>query len=319
MCKIKKSLILASVLVLFGLLLFCFTACTVKGDLSQLGGGQYETATHNINEDFDSILMNTDTADIVILRATDGKSKVVCHEHSQLKHTVVVKDGVLTIEETDTRKWYHYINIGVEKTEITVYLADGEYSELNINENTGNIDVAYGLTFDSVSINLSTGDTEFEASVKNALTIKAGTGDVSVEEAGVGSLSIMVTTGDVEISEVNCAGDIFVKVSSGKTEIEDVVCKSFTTEGSTGDIVFENLIASAKLSITRGTGDVCFEACDAAEIEISTSTGDVVGTLLSEKIFVVSSGSGKIKVPETLSGGKCKITTSTGDVKITIK
>ena len=49
-----------------------------------------------------------------------------------------------------------------------------------------------------------------------------------------------------------------------------------------------------------------------------SDTGDVSGTLLTEKVFVVRSGSGKIRVPETVSGGMCKITTSTGDVSIQI-
>ena len=60
------------------------------------------------------------------------------------------------------------------------------------------------------------------------------------------------------------------------------------------------------------------EDCDAGELLISTDTGDVHGTLLTEKIFLVRSSTGEIHVPETVSGGKCKITTSTGDIHIEI-
>ena len=59
--------------------------------------------------------------------------------------------------------------------------------------------------------------------------------------------------------------------------------------------------------------------CDAAELEIKTGTGDVQGTLLSEKVFVVKTNTGKIQVPETVTGGKCKITTTTGDIRITVQ
>ena len=38
--------------------------------------------------------------------------------------------------------------------------------------------------------------------------------------------------------------------------------------------------------------------CDGFEIKISTDTGDVSGTLLSEKVFITSSDTGKIKVPK---------------------
>ena len=67
------------------------------------------------------------------------------------------------------------------------------------------------------------------------------------------------------------------------------------------------------------SGDVLFDGCDAGEIEIETSTGDVKGTLLSEKIVFASASTGRVQVPEWISGGKCKITTSTGDIILGLK
>ena len=52
--------------------------------------------------------------------------------------------------------------------------------------------------------------------------------------------------------------------------------------------------------------------------EIKTDTGDVEGSLLSEKIFFPESDTGKIDVPKTTSGGKCEINTDTGNIKIRI-
>ena len=56
--------------------------------------------------------------------------------------------------------------------------------------------------------------------------------------------------------------------------------------------------------------------CDAAEIFVETDTGDVKGSLLSEKVFIPKSDTGDIKVPKTVTGGRCEITTDTGDIKI---
>ena len=61
-----------------------------------------------------------------------------------------------------------------------------------------------------------------------------------------------------------------------------------------------------------------FEASDAASIFVETDTGDVKGSLLSEKIFIINTDTGKKEVPESTTGGRCKITTDTGDIKITI-
>jgi len=61
---------------------------------------------------------------------------------------------------------------------------------------------------------------------------------------------------------------------------------------------------------------VRLNTCDAESILIKTSTSDVTGTLRSEKVFLVKTSTGKVDVPESGSGGKCEITTSTGDIRI---
>ena len=61
------------------------------------------------------------------------------------------------------------------------------------------------------------------------------------------------------------------------------------------------------------------EQCDAFEIVAKTSTGDVTGSFLSEKIFMAQTDTGRIDVPQTMTGGKCQITTNTGDIKVKIE
>ena len=81
----------------------------------------------------------------------------------------------------------------------------------------------------------------------------------------------------------------------------------------------KNVIASEKFSIQRDTGDVTFEGCDAREIFVKTDTGKITGTLLSEKDFsACRSDTGNVRVPATVSGGKCELITDTGNIKIEI-
>ena len=96
-------------------------------------------------------------------------------------------------------------------------------------------------------------------------------------------------------------------------------CKNLITRGNTGDVSLENVIATEMFSIERSTGDVRFTDCDAAEICVKTDTGDVTGSFLSDKIFITNTDTGSVNVPKTVIGGKCEITTDTGDIKITIK
>jgi DUF4097 and DUF4098 domain-containing protein YvlB len=110
-----------------------------------------------------------------------------------------------------------------------------------------------------------------------------------------------------------------LSVDTGETEITDLTCASLTTTGKTGELYMSNVIASGGFTIKRSTGDVEFEKCDAAELLITTSTGDVEGSLLTDKVFIHNTNTGEVQLPETVTGGKCKITSDTGDIEITIE
>ena len=83
-------------------------------------------------------------------------------------------------------------------------------------------------------------------------------------------------------------------------------------------MLLKNVIAGEGFSIERSTGDVGFDACDAAAISVKTETDDVTGSLLSSKIFITRTDTGKVDVPTTVSGGVCEIPTDTGHIRISI-
>jgi DUF4097 and DUF4098 domain-containing protein YvlB len=83
-------------------------------------------------------------------------------------------------------------------------------------------------------------------------------------------------------------------------------------------MILENVIATEKISVERTTGDVKFAFCDAGEIFVKTDTGDVTGSLLTDKVFITETDTGKIHVPKLTTGGRCEISTDTGDIKISI-
>lgn len=98
----------------------------------------------------------------------------------------------------------------------------------------------------------------------------------------------------------------------------NIKCTDLTSRGSTGNIVLTGVAADGKIHLERSTGNIALDGCDAAGIFLKTTTGNINGRLLSDKIFTVESHTGKIEVPQTVTGGKCDITTDTGDVKIEI-
>ena len=238
--SVKVWLIVATLLVFLGALLFAGMLFSAGWDFSKLATTEYATMSYEIDEEFSNISINTDTADVHFELSQDGNCKVVCFEDVKESFEVKVEENTLVIKKNTNKAWYDYIGINFSSPKITVYLP---VAELN-----------------SMDINLST-------------------------------------------------GDLF---------ISDITCDTLVSRGSTGEVKLKNTVANNKIDIKRSTGDIEFSGCDSAEIYISTATGDVEGTLLSPKVFITKTSTGKILVPETNAGGRCEITTSTGDIEIEV-
>ncbi len=314
----RLCLIIASSLVIIGLIAFA-VIMTIKGwDFTKLDTGKYETNTYELNEKFSNLSIKTNTADIVFTHSNDQICKVVCYEEEYAKHTVGVIDGVLTVNVVDERKWFEHIGISFKTPKISIYLPELEYSSLIIKEKTGDIDIPNNFKFESIDVSVSTGDVKCNASNAKTVKISTTTGDISVGDISLCLLELSVSTGNVTVSNVTCDGDVKVGVSTGKTYLTNIACQSVFSSGSTGDIFLNNVIATNKFSIDRSTGDVKFDGSDATEIFVKTDTGDVEGSLLTNKVFIVKTDTGKINVPNSITGGRCEITTDVGNIIITI-
>ena len=315
MSKITKIwLVIATSLMLIGCITFVGVMSKLKWDFTKLSTGKYETNHYEITEKFKNISIITDTADILFVPSENQKASVVCHEQKNMKYSVTVQNGKLVIEIVDTRKWYEYIGISFGTPKITVYIPQGEYGALLVKSSTGNVEIPKEFKFENIDISESTGNVTNCASASENIIIKTSTGNIRVENVSAGTLDLSVSTGRITAFNVTCEGDVKINVSTGKANLTDIKCKSFISDGSTGDISLKNVIATEKFSIERSTGDVKFDGCDATEIWVKTDTGDVTGNLLSEKIFITQTSTGDVHVPKSTNGGKCEITTSTGDI-----
>lgn len=316
----KIWLIIAAVLILSGAALFCVTMAANGWDYSGFASIGTETVTYEVKEDFHSIVIRSDTEDIELIPADDSVCRLVFVERETEKHTYSVQDGTLTIGKGETGNWYEQGSLFTTgEPSITLYLPKTAYASLFIEEHTGAVLVPKDFSFGSVSIFVTTGDVDCSASSSGAVRIGTDTGDIRVGNVSVKELDLSVSTGKVEVRSAAAEGDVSVRVTTGRTELTDVSCANLSTTGSTGKLRFENVICAGKLSAKRSTGDVTFLKCDAGEILVETSTGDVTGTLLTDKVFIIKTDTGRIEVPESITGGKCKITTDTGDIKIGIE
>lgn len=269
-------------------------------DFSKISTLKYETNTYEVNGDFDKISIDVNITDIVFAQSDDESCQVVCFEAEKVKHSVRCTNGTLTIGVTDNRKWYDYFGISFASPKMTIYLPKSEYASLLIDTDTSDIDIPKSFSFNELEIESDTGNVDCMANVSDSIEIESDTGDIG-------------------ISSVSSKCDIDIKTDTGLIKLTDVDCTNFSAESDTGNISLVNVIAEDGIYVESDTGNVKLKNSDASKLSIETDTGDVTGTLLSEKIFIAKSSTGRVKVPDTESGGKCEIRTATGNIKIDIQ
>jgi DUF4097 and DUF4098 domain-containing protein YvlB len=130
------------------------------------------------------------------------------------------------------------------------------------------------------------------------------------------ALKVNNTTGDVKVTGQWNVGKVSLTTTTGDILLEELTCADLTAKGSTGKATFKGVIASGKVQINRSTGDVKFDRCEAGELYVSVTTGSVNGTFLKEMDVSARSSTGRVDVPDGKNGGRCEITTTTGDIRI---
>ena len=132
-------------------------------------------------------------------------------------------------------------------------------------------------------------------------------------------MRLVSDTGNVELTNSEINGNIDIREGTGRVTLVKVNCENLNSEGDTGKLFMTDVIASGVFKLDRTTGDISLDRCDAESIYIETDTGDVSGLLLSDKIFLTDTDTGKVKVPKSTSGGRCEIETDTGDISMEVK
>lgn len=290
----NKWMIVALVLIGCGMVLFFIGMFYIDFDFSKLAAPT-TTNNYSITDQFSSISVNSHVADVYFSVSQDETCQIQVLESEALPVKVTVEDGVLTIKQENHRKWYDYIGIFTQ-TKVTVILPQTQYDKLTVHSDTGKVVIGSKLTFRDVAVQGSTGSVSIACSVTD-------------------SLSVRNSTGKVTLTSVSC-GAIDALTSTGHLTIENCTAESLDAEASTGNIQLINTVVSGKLTARADTGDITLDRCDADSLKLNTSTGDVSGTLLTEKIVFAETDTGHVSVPHSTNGGRCDISTDTGNITI---
>ena len=314
----KAFIIIAIILLILGCVIFFAALASAGFDFQNMRTSKLQTKTYPVGEDFRNIRIDEDTADVIFALSADGTCSVVCSESERTTRTVTVENGTLSIVSEERNGWKGLFDLSFENESVTVYLPKDAYETLVIETHTGDTEIPQGLHFQSISVTGSTGDARCAASATDGITIRMSTGDAILDGASAGTIDCVVTTGDIRMQNVSCAGNVNLKLSTGRTVADELTCRDLHSEGSTGRVQLKNVVASGTISIERSTGDVTLDNSDAGEIWVKTTTGDVTGSLRTGKTFVTKTSTGDVHVPESAAGGRCEISTTTGDIVIRI-
>ena len=331
----KAAIIAAIVLVALGAVIFTGALFATGFDFSKFqGDGQMTEKIFTVNEDFQTIEIDVKVSDVEFRHAEDGVCKVVALESEKIYHTVAVENGTLKINSvTEPQKWFDFSWLSGKTPSVTVWLPGNIYENLNVSATTGDIRIPAGFTFGKSDVEASTGDVEISGGVRTSLRVRTTTGDIEIRDFDAWDMDLEVSTGKITVKSVNCGyysvasmpstvqyGQVSIRVGTGALVAEDLSCGTLQSTGGTGRIQMKNVVTRNGIFLKRGTGDIRFESCDAENgmITMETSTGDVRGSFKTGKIFTAKSSTGHIRVPDSTTGIPCKITTSTGDIEITL-
>ena len=235
--KTKIWLIIATLLIVIGTLIFGLIMTINNWDFTKLATTVTYKTNRQIDDEFNNISIETDTEDIVFALSQNGKCEVVCYEEENLYYSAEVVDGTLTIKQIDERNWYEYIGITMGESDIIVYLPETEYKNLLIEVSTGDINIPKDFKFENIDISVSTGDIKNSA-LADTIKIKTDTGDVKLDKCD--------------------AKEIFVKTDTGDVTGSFLTPKVFITKTDTGDIDVPKSISGGRCEIETDTGDIKF-------------------------------------------------------------
>jgi len=300
MKKRTKTALIASLILIFAGAAVAFAGlASINFDFKEMSTQKLYDKSCDINEEFEEISIECE-CDVALIATDSANARVEYSQFEDQSITARVQNGILEITENDERKWYEMIiSVNFESPKIKIYLPKKDYRELVADTGVGDIKLDGGLCFESVELTASTGDISFIADANEKLQIETDTGDIAVKNSDALEMELHTDTGRIALT--------------------DSQIQTFSAESDTGDIHLDAVMISKTLEIKSDTGDVDISACDALELKIETQTGDVTGELLSEKIFITETDTGRISVPNSASGGVCSIKTDTGDISIKIK
>lgn len=222
----------------------------------------YTTRTYEITDRYKEIMILAKDAKVSIEPSNDNNTKLAIYEKKRQPYSFFLQNDVLTIAPTKT-KWYHLLRIGINHTEIKLYVPKLVLENIMVKSNSGHIDIASLACNGSISIQTNTGRISLENISCQNFETKGNTGSLSLNKISAKeSIFIKLNTGNVLVNDCS-APNIIIKTNTGKVRGKLPSNTVFTARTNTGKIDIPTApigeVIGARCEIKTNTGSIKFE------------------------------------------------------------
>ena len=306
----KKTLcILAVLLVIAGGVLMLATFPTMLAE--RKANDQYAVLSEDLKDRYDAVEIHAVNVDVTVTNAGDGQPAVDAKTDPAFRVNIESKDGKLMIEEVDLRKWYQKIGIFSPKPgKIEVRLADGEYSDLNVESDNGDIVIKVdlhdmrALSFGDISTNTVNGDTDI-----NLLTVSG----IVLSKSKNGNINLVIGHDPAE-------GLPWTSLVSGMTTNGNITDQSVagTKSFTTGNGRITSTGRFGMLYAKTVNGDIELNSVLGDKVNAESVNGAIKAILLKPMNYVTSSKNGRVTVPKETGESPFVASTVNGNITIEI-
>ncbi len=269
---------------------------------------------------YESLTLETGSGDVVIpenftfgdmtIKASSGD--VSCKAQVTGAQNIKTTSGNIVDKNTKSEK------ISLTATSGDIWLESANVTEtLEVKTSSGDITLkkvkgGAKFTAEHTSGNLRVEDGEFADTV-----MEATSGDTTLMSINTASLSAKAASGDLWLGTVQATRNMTLKTSSGDITVKKATLADTAIEATSGEVYVDDA-KSGEFDCQTTSGDIVLKRFDADNMTLKASSGDVNVKLLNNKNYTVHTGSGSAHYPESGGNGTCKVTTTSGDVRISV-
>jgi len=343
---VKITLIVATILIVFGIFVSTIALGTVGFDIRRLSNTStpvQQSYTASPNANFQAVEVKGVSENYRIVQGTGSRLEITYYEDEQTSYEFVERGSALVITEKHKIVFmnFNFGFIGVLR-ETVITLPAGFSGSVELNTASGDVKIQGLNDASSLKVSATSGNITCDnVSVTNSLTLSSNSGDINCSNLKADSISLKATSGNIKCNTMTSAKGLTADSNSGSLTLSRVQADTIALKATSGNVKLDDVTAKRTLSANVFSGDIRGDQVQAETITFKTTSGnirvhkirvsnlscnansgdvevDVYGADSSYRISA-KSFSGDVRVPSgnTSASKTIDLSTTSGNIKLT--